>query len=290
VKYGIYGICSLLLATVVAGGASAQVAQKKGITIEGARLVVAAAVAEARKDVGTGVIAVVDEGGNLVALERLDGTFAAGAAVSTGKARTAALFKKPTAFFEEVVAKGRVSMVALSDFTPLRGGVPIVVGGEIVGAVGVSGAASAQRDEEIAIAGAAALGSTAAVSASMPHTLVSYFDHDQVAASFAKGAVLFDHGERYMVHTSHRTAPGKVEVHTLDTDIIYVIDGSATFVTGGVLKDGKEIGPNEIRGESVDGGETRTLKQGDVIIVPAGTPHWFKEVPGPISYYTVKAR
>jgi glc operon protein GlcG len=179
-------------------------------------------------------------------------------------------------------------MVALPDFTPLRGGVPIVVDGQIVGAVGVSGAASAQRDEEIALAGAAAL--AGATSQTSSGGAVSYFDRALVAESFAKGAVLFDRGERYMVHTSHRTTSGKVEVHNLDTDIIYVIDGKATFVTGGKVLGGQATSPGEIRGESVEGGETRTIAKGDVIIVPAGTPHWFKEVPGPISYYTVKAR
>ena len=99
----------------------------------------------------------VDDGGNLMALERVDGTFAAGANISIGKARTAALFQKPTRVFEEIIGKGRTAMVALNDFTPLQGGVPIVVDGQIVGAVGVSGAASAQQDEELAMAAAAAV-------------------------------------------------------------------------------------------------------------------------------------
>ena len=117
---------------------------------------IAAAVAEARKAGATGVIAVVDDGGNLMALERIDGTFAAGANISIGKARTAVLFKKPTKFFEDVIAKGRFAMTAV-DFTPLQGGVPIVVDGQVVGGIGVSGAASAQQDEELALAGAAAV-------------------------------------------------------------------------------------------------------------------------------------
>lgn len=146
----------LLVAAALAAAAEAQpVATKKTLTIDGARKVIAAAVAEAKRLNTTGVIAVVDDGGNLMALERIDGTFAAGANISAGKARTAVLFKRPTKFFEDVVvAKGRTAMVALNDFTPLQGGVPIVVDGEIVGGVGVSGAASAQQDEELAIAGA----------------------------------------------------------------------------------------------------------------------------------------
>src|SRR5262249_19194409 len=122
-----------------------------------ARKAIAGAVAYAHKNNAAGVIAVVDDGGNLMALERLDGTFAAGSMISIGKARTAALFKKPTKFFEDVIGKGRTSMVALNDFTPLQGGVPIEIDGRIVGAIGVSGANSAQQDEELAKAGAAAV-------------------------------------------------------------------------------------------------------------------------------------
>jgi glc operon protein GlcG len=136
--------------------AHAQVTTRKALTLEGAKKAIAAAVAEARKSNATGVIAVVDEGGNLMALERIDGTFAAGANISIGKARTAVLFKKPTKFFEELIAKGRTAMVAV-DFTPLQGGVPIVVEGQVVGGIGVSGASSAAQDEELANAGAAAV-------------------------------------------------------------------------------------------------------------------------------------
>jgi glc operon protein GlcG len=145
-----------LLLLAAATGAQT-VTSHRALTLEGARNAIAAAQAEAKKAGAAGVIAVVDEGGNLVALERLDGTFAAGANISIGKARTAVLFKRPTRVFEEVVTRGRTVMVALNDFTPLQGGVPILVGGEVVGGIGVSGAASAQQDEELALAGAAAL-------------------------------------------------------------------------------------------------------------------------------------
>jgi glc operon protein GlcG len=149
---------ALVAALLLASGSAAlgQVATKRVLTLEGAKKAIAAAVAEARKNEAGGVIAVVDDGGNLIALERIDGTFAAGANVSIGKARTAALFKKPTKFFEDVIGKGRTAMVAV-DFTPLQGGVPIVVDGQVVGAIGVSGASSAQQDEEFAVAGANAL-------------------------------------------------------------------------------------------------------------------------------------
>ena len=284
-----------LLALTGAGAAPAQVAPKQTLTLDGARRVIAAATAEARRNKAGGVIAVVDDGGNLIAVERLDGTFAAGANISIGKARTAALFKRPTKFFEDVIRNGRTPMVALNDFTPLQGGVPIVVDGQIVGAVGVSGASSAQQDEEFAIAGAAALGGLTQDSggtggpAAPP---VSYWDKHTVDAAFAKGAVLFDGaGDRnYMVHASRRDGAGMAEVHTRDTDIIYVLDGSATFVTGGTVVGGRTTAPDEIRGASIDKGERRTLGRGDVVIVPSGTPHWFEQVRGPLEYYVVKVR
>ncbi len=141
--------------------AQVQVVNKKALTLEGAKTVIAAAVAAAKqKNSPGGAIAVVDDGGNLIALERLDNTFGAAAHVSIGKARTAALFKHPTKFFEDAIKNGRVSLVAMPDFTPLQGGILIEVDGQVIGAIGVSGAASAQQDEEIAIAGASALKSS----------------------------------------------------------------------------------------------------------------------------------
>ncbi len=112
-----------------------------------------------------------------------------------------------------------------------------------------------------------------------------------MGASFAKGAVLLDGtGRNYMVHTSRRATPGQAEIHTRDTDIIYVVEGSATLVTGGTAVGAKETEPDELRGSAIDGGVTRRIAKGDVITIPAGTPHWFKDVPGPVAYYTVKVR
>ncbi|MGC1652476.1 MAG: heme-binding protein, partial [Candidatus Sulfotelmatobacter sp.] len=113
--------------------ASGQIVEKKTLTLLGAERVIVAAKAEAQKlQAPSGVIAVVDDGGNLMALERLDGTFSAGANISIGKAKTAVMFKKPTRFFEELInssGRGRTVMTALEDFTPLIGGIPIVVDG-----------------------------------------------------------------------------------------------------------------------------------------------------------------
>ncbi|HEX6436339.1 MAG TPA: heme-binding protein [Candidatus Binatia bacterium] len=156
----VLGILTLLTLSSVG---AAQIIEKKGLTLDGAKKVIAAAVAEARsKNAPGGAIAVVDEGGNLVALERLDNTFAAGANISIGKARTAVLFKRPTKFFEDAINKGRTAMTTLNDFTPLQGGIPIIADGQVIGAIGVSGAASAQQDEELAITGANALATSSA--------------------------------------------------------------------------------------------------------------------------------
>ena len=119
---------------------------------------------------------------------------------------------------------------------------------------------------------------------------VTFFDGAQVRAAFDKGAVLFNQGESYMVHASRRDKPGMAEIHTMDADIVYVLDGTATLVTGGTAIDAKTTEPDELRGSSISGGESHELKKGDVIIVPAGVPHWFKEVSNPFLYYVVKAR
>ena len=280
-----FGIIILAIAGLTSV-ARAQTVDKKTLTLEGARMVIAAAKAYAAKNNAPGgVIAVVDDGGNLVAVERLDGTFSSGANISIGKAKTAAMFKKPTKFFEDVIKNGRTAMVALPDFTPLQGGVPITVDGQIVGAVGVSGAASAAQDEELAMAGAASLSDP-------KMNAVTFFDSKTVADAFAKGAVLEDgsNGENYMVHASRREKAGMSEVHELDADIIYVLGGTATFVTGGKSVDPKMVAPHEFRGSMIEGGETRELKKGDVIIVPKNTPHWFKRVDGAFLYYVVKVR
>jgi glc operon protein GlcG len=273
---------ALMLATFAGAAVATEITDRKTLTLDGARRAIAAAVAQAHKNHAGGVIAVVDDGGNLMALERIDGTFAAGANISIGKARTAALFQKPTRAFEEIIAKGRTAMIALNDFTPLQGGVPITIDGQIVGAVGVSGAANAQQDEELAMTAAAAL-STGPPS-------VIFFDSSKVRAAFDKGAVLFNQGESYMVHASRREMPGMAEIHTKDADIVYVLDGTATLVTGGTAVDAKVTEPDELRGSSISDGEAHELMKGDVIIIPAGVPHWFKEVSNPFLYYVVKAR
>lgn len=131
----------------------AQVISEKNISLEAARKIAETAVTYARTNQAPGgSIAIVDNGGNLVYLERLDHTFAASADVAVQKARTAALFKAPSKKLEDAVNTGRYALITVGK-TFLQGGVPILFEGQIIGAIGVSGAASAAQDEEIAIAG-----------------------------------------------------------------------------------------------------------------------------------------
>ena len=132
----------------------AELPTKKVLTLAMAKKLVAAAEAEAKKRRATVVIAVVDDGGQLILLERLDDTQVASVEVAIGKARTAAIFRRPSKVFEDQVKNGRVAALALPGATPLQGGIPITVDGKVIGAVGASGN-SPQEDEEIALAGAA---------------------------------------------------------------------------------------------------------------------------------------
>jgi glc operon protein GlcG len=267
---------------------AAELPTKAVLTLEVAKRVGAAAEAEANKRGATVVIVVVDDGGSVLWLERLNDTQVASVDVGIGKARTAAIFRRPSKVFEDQIRDGRVAALALPGATPLQGGIPLTVGGHVVGAIGVSGN-TPQEDEDIAKAGAAAL---AALITGESQPGVSYWESQDVTAAFAKGSVLFggEDGRNYMVHASHRDGAGMAEVHTLDADIIYVLEGSATFVTGGTVEGGRETAPNEIRGTSITNGEVRRIAKGDVLIVPSGTPHWFKDVTGPLNYYVVKVR
>lgn len=144
------------IALMIGVEANAQTIQSKNISLEAARKVAAEAIKYAKaNNAPGGAIAVVDNGGNLVYLERLDGTFAAAAEVSIKKANTAALFKAPSAKLENSINGGRQALITVGH-TFLQGGIPIIVDGQVIGAIGVSGAASAQQDEEIAIAGSKA--------------------------------------------------------------------------------------------------------------------------------------
>lgn len=116
---------------------------------------------------------------------------------------------------------------------------------------------------------------------------VTYVGHDKVEAALGKGGPLAS-GPDFTVSCSHRDKAGQVEVHDKETDVIHVIDGEATFMTGGTMVGGKSTKAGQQVGSDITGGQTHHLTKGDVIVVPAGTPHWFKEVPQSVSYYVVK--
>jgi len=112
-------------------------------------------------------------------------------------------------------------------------------------------------------------------------------ESNKVASAFAKGMPLLEKSE-FKVHAGRRDAPGIAEIHTRDTDIIHVLEGTATLVTGGTAVEAKTIAPDEIRGKEIQGGESRRIGKGDVIIIPNGVPHWFKQVDAPVLYFVVK--
>ena len=156
----------VLIAPIVAGDpgvVTPLIEAKRVLTLAGAKSVAAAAAAEARKNQAGGAIAVVDDGGNLLYLERLDGTFAAAANIAIGKARSAANFRRDTRVFEDAIRNGRTSLIANPELLPLEGGVAILVDGQVVGGIGVAGANSAQQDEDVAKLAAATLGASTAV-------------------------------------------------------------------------------------------------------------------------------
>jgi len=122
---------------------------------------------------------------------------------------------------------------------------------------------------------------------------VTYFSAAQVDASFAKGVSVLSPGPtggNFIIMTARRETPGLAEFHGKYADVIYVVEGTATLVTGGEIIGGKTTAPDEIRGESIKGGESRKLAKGDVVIIPNGIPHQFLGVTAPFLYYVVKVK
>jgi glc operon protein GlcG len=258
------------------------VIETKVLTEAGADRVARAAEAEARARGVAPVIAVVDAGGALITLRRPDAAQVASVSVSIDKARTAAIFRRPSKDFEDQTRHGRVAALALHGAVALQGGVPIVYDGQVIGAIGVSGASSADEDQELAT-----LGGSASLSEGGSEPSVFHGTAEAVAAKFQTGGLLLD-AEPYKVDAGRRTAAGEVELHTSVTDIMYVLEGEATVVTGGEMVDRRQVGPGEYRASASRGGTSQHLARGDVMVIPAGVPHWFKEVPGPLTYYVVK--
>ena len=116
---------------------------------------------------------------------------------------------------------------------------------------------------------------------------VAFFPRDEVDAKFETGGLLLDAGV-YKIDAGRRIAPGEVEYHERVVDVMHVVRGAATVVTGGEMKDAREIEPGEFRAASVEGGTPHRLGEGDVLAIPSGVPHQFVEVSDPFHYFVVK--
>jgi uncharacterized protein GlcG (DUF336 family)/mannose-6-phosphate isomerase-like protein (cupin superfamily) len=260
-------------------------AEVPALTYAGARL-----AAEEAGEVATGrgvspVVAVVDAGGELVYLWRPDRAQVASVGVATDKARTAAIYRRPSKDFEEQATGGRASALHLARAVPLQGGIPLTANGEVVGAIGVSGASSANEDQELALAGADAF--AAALLPNGNANGAAFFSSHTVQRTFEQGGLLLD-SRGYKIDAGRRSAPGEVEYHEHFVDVIRVVEGTATVVTGGKLVAPREVAAGELRASSVDGGTRHELAEGDVLAIPSGVPHQFVEVSDPFLYFVVK--
>ena len=137
--------------------AQAQLIDKKALSLAEARKAVSAAMVEAKKNSWSMVIAVVDDAGYPIVIERMDNAQRPSVQIATGKARTAALFRRPSGRLEEAIAQGRTAFLSVDGYVFLQGGLPIEYNGVVIGAIGVSGATS-EQDEQVAAAGVAAIG------------------------------------------------------------------------------------------------------------------------------------
>jgi glc operon protein GlcG len=266
-------------------GADVNTAEAHVLTSGGARRAADAAAALATRRGVYPVVAIVDAGGELIHLWRPDAAQVASVGVATDKARTAAIYRRPSKDFEDQAANGRPSALHLARAVPLQGGIPLEVGGQVVGAIGVSGASSADEDQELAIAGAEAF-STALGRNGHAHD-AAFFSNEALAQKFAEGGLLLDI-DGYKLDAGRRTAPGEVEYHERFVDVMHVVQGTATVVTGGELVEPREVAPGELRATAVDGGSAHELSEGDVLAIPSGVPHQFAEVSDPFLYFVVK--
>ena len=204
--------------------------------------------------------------------------------MTTDKARTAAIYRRPSKDFEDQASQGRPSALHLARAVPLQGGMPITYDGEVVGAIGVSGASSADEDQELAVIGARRprpRRPTAAATAP-PSSRAR-----PVGRKFRKGGLLLDE-QRYKIDAGRRVTPGEVEYHEHVVDVMHVVQGDATVVTGGELRDPREVAPGELRATAVKGGTKHELREGDVLAIPDGVPHQFVDVSDPFLYFVVK--
>ena len=256
------------------------------LTRAGAQMAAEAAAATATARAVWPVVAVVDAGGELMHLWRPDSAQVASVQVAADKARTAALYRRPSKDFEDQAAHGRPSALHLARAVPLQGGVPIVHEGQVAGAVGVSGASSAKEDQELSVLAAEAVSAAAQDGRGQAAT---YFPVASVRAKFATGGLLFD-TPGYKVDAGRRTAPGEVEYHERVADIMHVVSGTATVVTGGQIVTPRTVGPGEIRAIATEGGTRHELSEGDVLVIPPGVPHHFAAVSDPFLYLVAKVQ
>jgi len=136
----------------------------------------------------------------------------------------------------------------------------------------------------LALAAASLIG--LAYAAEQPQAVI-HFGHEKVDAAFAKGGMLIQ-TNNYKVIAGHRSGPGTVEIHEKDTDVFYIVDGTATFITGGKANEVTEKSPGEFGAKDIAGGDTNHLAKGDVIVIPNKVPHWFTETSVPFLYFVVK--
>ena len=155
-RWFITACLALLTIAFASGGASAQLLAKKTLSLAAAKKMAAAAEAEAAKNKWAMVIAVLDDGGHLIYLEHMDGAEIGSIEVAQGKARTAVRFRRPSKDFEDAVAASHLSIITLGDITAIRGGLPVMLDGKGIRAIGVSGG-TAEQDEQCAEAGLTSL-------------------------------------------------------------------------------------------------------------------------------------
>src|SRR5215211_386613 len=257
--------------SIAGAAADFSTSEFEDLTQEGARLA-AEAVAEAADERGVApVVSAVDRGGALIYLHRPDAAQVASVEVTTDKARTAAIYRRPSKDFEDQASGGRPSALHLARAVPLQGGMPIVYDGHVVGAIGVSGASSADEDQELAVIGANALASPNGRTNG-----AAFFASADVRRRFETGGLLLE-THAYKIDAGRREAPGAPELHEHEVDVMRVVEGSATVITGG-----------EIKGDRIEGGNAQQVSEGDVIAIPNGVPHQFVEVTDPFLYFVVK--
>ncbi|HEX2045420.1 MAG TPA: heme-binding protein [Gaiellaceae bacterium] len=258
------------------------------LTQAGAKLVAEAVGAAAAERGVAPVVSTVDAGGALMYLHRPDAAQVASVEVTTDKARTAAIYRRPSRDFEEQASGGRPSALHLARAVPLQGGMPILHDGQVIGAVGVSGASSADEDQELATIGAGALSAGLAAAGNGHANGAVFFASAKVREKFASGGGLLLDTDGYKIDAGRRREPGEVEYHERVVDVMHVVEGRATVVTGGRMLDTREVAPGELRAREVEGGRTHELREGDVLAVPSGVPHQFVEVSDPFLYFVVK--